>query len=62
IIREKQIKNMNRDAKLKLIRKTNPTMEDLSYTILESAPTGLPQNDGENESGNDKRRNGNDKK
>ncbi|MFH1088389.1 MAG: GIY-YIG nuclease family protein [Patescibacteria group bacterium] len=45
IVREKQIKDMNRDDKLKLIRKTNPTMKDLYYTILESAPTGLPQND-----------------
>jgi len=35
IIREKQIKDLNREDKLKLIRKTNPTMEDLSYTILD---------------------------
>ncbi|MBU1110322.1 GIY-YIG nuclease family protein, partial [Patescibacteria group bacterium] len=47
IVREKQIKNMNRDDKLGLIRRMNPKMEDLSYTILESAPMGLPQNDGE---------------
>ena len=46
IIREKQIKNLDREDKLKLIRKTNPTMEDLSYTILDSADGHrLPQND-----------------
>jgi len=42
IIREKQIKDLNREDKLRLIRKTNPTMKDLSYTILD-APVGLPE-------------------
>ncbi|HAR54664.1 TPA: hypothetical protein DCR79_00005 [Patescibacteria group bacterium] len=44
IIREKQIKDMNRDDKIRLIRRMNPMMEDLSYTILES-PWKAPQND-----------------
>jgi len=48
IIREKQIKHMNREDKLKLIRKTNPTMEDLSYTILDApADRQAYQNDGD---------------
>ena len=42
IIREKQIKDLDREDKLKLIRKINPTMENLSYTIL-NAPVGLPE-------------------
>jgi len=42
IVREKQIKDLGREDKLKLIRKTNPTMKDLSYTILES-PVGSPE-------------------
>ena len=35
IIREKQIKDLSREDKLKLIRKTNPMMKDLFYTILD---------------------------
>jgi len=35
IIREKQIKDLNREDKLKLIRVFNPTMRDLSYMILD---------------------------
>ena len=41
IIREKQIKNLNREDKLKLIRKTNPTMKDLYNTILDKPNDGL---------------------
>ncbi len=33
IIREKQIKDMSREDKLNLIRKTNPTMKDLYKQI-----------------------------
>ncbi|MBU1092349.1 hypothetical protein KJ836_01590, partial [Patescibacteria group bacterium] len=44
IVREKQIKNMNRDDKLVLIRRMNPMMEDLSHTILDTVATGdLPE-------------------
>ncbi|MBN2585270.1 GIY-YIG nuclease family protein [Patescibacteria group bacterium] len=35
IIAEKQIKYLNREEKLRLIRKTNPTMRDLYNTILD---------------------------
>lgn len=38
IIREKQIKDMNREDKLFLIRKNNPTLKDLYNQILESSP------------------------
>lgn len=35
IVREKQIKNMNREEKLKMIKKFNPTFRDLFNNILE---------------------------
>jgi len=35
IIREKQIKDMNREDKLNMIRKYNPIFEDLYYKILD---------------------------
>jgi len=35
IIREKQLKNLNRDDKLALIRSMNPRMEDLYNKILD---------------------------
>lgn len=35
IIREKQIKDMNRDDKIKLITKFNPNFEDLYNKIIE---------------------------
>ena len=38
IIREKQIKNMTRQAKLELIRKGNPDLKDLYDDILEKIP------------------------
>ena len=48
ITREKQIKDLDRSEKLELIRKFNPTMEDLSYTILDApADRQAYQNDGE---------------
>ncbi len=36
IIREKQIKNMNRDNKLKMIESLNPEMVDLYTTLFDS--------------------------
>lgn len=36
IIREKQIKDMNRIDKLEMIRKLNPTFEDLYHRILDA--------------------------
>ena len=35
IIRKKQIKNLNRTGKLKLIKDFNPNMEDLYHQILD---------------------------
>jgi len=44
IVKEKQIKDMNRINKLAMIRKNNPTMKDLYNEILESpARAGSPE-------------------
>ncbi len=40
IIREKQIKDMNRNEKLVMIGRFNPTGKDLHRTILDSPPDG----------------------
>jgi len=45
IIREKQIKNMNRIDKLKMIRKFNPTFKDLSHVILGTNEVRTPESD-----------------
>lgn len=44
IVREKQLKDLNREDKLRLIRTINPTMKDLFDTILGAvAPATLPE-------------------
>jgi len=49
LIREKQIKNMNRQSKIELIRQENPTMKDLYENIAgkipdpQTAGTGKPE-------------------
>ncbi|MFH0912235.1 MAG: GIY-YIG nuclease family protein [Patescibacteria group bacterium] len=46
IVREKQIKDLNRDDKLRLISEMNPRFTDLYGQILESPAQGeVPQND-----------------
>lgn len=41
IVREKQIKDMNRAGKIVLIRKTNPTFQDLYDEILDKPDPGV---------------------
>ncbi len=43
IIREKQIKDMDRNEKLKMITKFNPDLKDLHKQILESSLRSSPE-------------------
>lgn len=43
IIREKQIKDMNRPDKLQLIQKDNSTFKDLYWKILDSSQSSSPE-------------------
>ena len=47
IIREKQIKNMSRQSKIELIRRSNPTMKDLYDDILGRIPDRSPTERGQ---------------